>query len=366
MDNETKNLDIKEVLPEALLEGLSELHKSDLQDRLNQIIEARVSEQVNVAAKSAEVSYDAMMNERLEKVLTKIEENYKRGLKEAYNHLRQRERSRVSTLKENFAKILEAKETYYKNKIADLKENTIKQMEIKSNNFRRNLTDMVLEFVETEIEKHVPTDMLRESIKNNSAMKLVANLKNILNVNEASCRESIKQPLREAVTYMNEQVKNSKSLIKENAELKEQLNESNARIAEAERAAFLSEKLSTVPSIDQRNYLRRVCEGMDKEWIEQNFELSKKFFRESLEAERQTLAKRTMEERKQLQKNTKREAGVARIARAINEHRQSELSKVQKTQRVISESVATPHVSEKTARLSSIFKDIEQDETSGM
>lgn len=362
MDKEIKNLDIKDVLPETILEGLSELHKSDLQSRLDQIVESRVNEKIAIATKSAEVSYDAMMNERLEKVLGKMEESYKRGLKEVYNHLKRKERERVVALKESYRNIIKRKEESHKAQIKQLKESTLTKMEINSDRYRRNLTNVVLNFVEDEVAKHVPTDQLRESIKNDKAMIFVKELKSMLNVDEASARKEIKQPLTEALCIMKKNNSVKRKLSDENAKLQESLNQANERLAKAERDAFLNEKLATIPSIDQRNYMKRICEGADKQWIADNWDISCKYFQESLNAEREALAKQTQSQRRSLQVNTKTQAGVGRIASALNEQKKVKTGK----SKMISESAGMLENINKQSRLSSIFKDIEYDENSGM
>lgn len=356
MDTEN-NLEIKEMLPESILEGLSELHQSNLQEKINQIVESRVNEQLQAAIKSAEVSYDAMMNERLEKVINAMEESFKRDIKETYNHLRARERKHLKEQHDKFSKILESTNAKHEAKYKNLKENTLANVKKNSENFREKLTNVVLEFVENEIEKRIPVETLKENVRHRAAYKLVESLKQMLNVDEASSRKMIKEPLREAVSLLKESNSKEATLIKENTELKEKLDESNAQIEQIKRDSYLNERLATIPNVSQRNYLRRVCEGASKEWIEKNFDLSCKFFRESVSVDNETLAKQTIASKKPLQR-TKAPLGVKKLAQSLNEHA------IRTGKKPVAKSETAAPVSSKTAKIKSILSDIERDEMS--
>lgn len=341
-DKTIKNLDIKNMLPEAILESLSDLHKSELQNQIEQIVEAKVQDKLDLAIKSSQVSYDAMMNERLVKVVEGMEANSLRSLEEVVSHLKERHANRVQKLKESYEKKLAEQAQKANVRYTKLKESTIKNIERNSANFRKNLTNLVVEYIENNVEKHLPLKTIKESVRNKSAMRLVENLKQWLNVDEVSSRKALKQPLREAVSIIGETESKSKKLAKENESLKAQLNESQEMMENIKRDAFLAEKLATVPSIEQRNYLKRVCEGASIEWIEQNFELSKKFFRQSINENRTQLAKQTIADKKPLQRTIKESAqlGRKRLGEAISKHNARKTRVV--TRKNLNESIERP------------------------
>lgn len=358
-DKDQKNVDVKQLIPESILTEMSELHKDELQKQLDQIVEAKVAEKLDAAVKSSQVAYDAMMNERLIKVVNGLEANACRSLQEAADHLRAREQKHIAMVKEHYEKKIENIKKQSKAKYDRLVENVHTHVEKNTEKFRRNLTNLVLEFVETEVEKHLPVETIKESTRQKAALNLVKVLKRWLNVDEASSKMSLKKPLKEAVELIGEAKQTAKNLKTENEELKQKLNESAQKLEDMERDAFLAEKLASVPSINQRNYLKRVCEGCSKEWIAENFELSKKFFRETVNESREVLKQKTERERKPLKNNVshgKNEPGRLSISRALNERR--EINKVP----VINAKKEQPVLDTKQSRISQIVSQIEQDE----
>lgn len=65
MDNNETTVNVKDLLPKELLEAVSAEGLATLQEAFDKLVESKVSEQIQTAVKSAEVSLDAVLTERM-------------------------------------------------------------------------------------------------------------------------------------------------------------------------------------------------------------------------------------------------------------------------------------------------------------
>ena len=87
MDNNDTSVNVKDLLPKELLEAVSEGGLATLQEAFDKLVESKVSEQIATAVKSAEVSLDAALTERMQKLVTKLDENAKINLVKVVNKI---------------------------------------------------------------------------------------------------------------------------------------------------------------------------------------------------------------------------------------------------------------------------------------
>lgn len=87
MDNNDTSVNVKDLLPKELLEAVSENGLATLQEAFDKLVESKVSEQIATAVKSAEVSLDAALTERMQKLVAKLDENAKINLVKVINKI---------------------------------------------------------------------------------------------------------------------------------------------------------------------------------------------------------------------------------------------------------------------------------------
>lgn len=293
MDNNETTVNVKDLLPKELLEAISENGLATLQEAFDKLVESKVSEQIATAVKSAEVSLDAALTERMQVLVSKIDENAKVNLIKVVNKLNENHAAEVAAIKAKAMKrINETKENAYK-VISVIKEGYETKAAKDADKFRESITRELGHFIVENIDKCLPYEQIQSAVKNTKAMELLENFKQLLNFEEVYNSEALKRPILEAYTRIENGKKEIGSLNEENEALKAELAEAKAVIAEAERKAYLAKRLAEIPSKDQRMFVERVLEKASLEFIKDNFEYTCKQYRTNSLKENAVLAERT-------------------------------------------------------------------------
>lgn len=285
------NEELKKLLPQVIVENLSEEKLSKLGEEFNRLVESKIDERTQVAVKCAEAAFNEEANAKLQKLVCQIDEAHKKAFMEAFDAICERYEKENSNLKR-----------YYNTQI--------KQEAIK---FQKDLLERVSNYVDTKIDSAIPTDQVRKAVRNIGAIQTLDSVRKILNVNEATAKESIRKAVQEATNCINSQVERNKKLIAEKAELKKQLEKSEA-------AQYLIESTSALPS-EAKNFVRRVLKDADKEYIKENLNHVVSQYKKNIESNRnalleKTLAKRYSEKSKTATNNFSRRSLVESTARA--------------------------------------------------
>lgn len=390
------------MLPEQLRESLSNLHVEKLQEAFDKLVESKVQSQIALAVKSAESNFDAQVNERLEKLVQKMEECHTANFVKTYNALNERVKAmrenyekRIELLKEkaksvissqkrdikrangrrvyeqqkivkNNAKMLHVKDAQAKQAVVDVigiyenrlhktgklaleamksvKHHYERKVMNEARKFKRQLVESVESFVNHNVDSLVPYEDIRKAMKNTTAMQVVESLKNVLAVDAVAKMEVIKAPLNEAAQIITESKHTNKKLLNENnklratiqqkeRELQRQLNESNAKIAKAKkiiaenkRVAFLNERLATLPSLEQRNFVKNVMANQPIEFIKENWDYTVKQFRTRMNNEKAVLAEKANAERKSRRIVEVSRRRLTEASRSVREAKQQQLN----------------------------------------
>ena len=255
MDNNETTVNVKDLLPKELLEAVSENGLATLQEAFDKLVESKVSEQIATAVKSAEVSLDAVLTERLEKLVAKLDENAKINLVKVVTKLNEGHAAELKAVKAKAMKrINETKENANK-AIATLKENYENKTAKEAEMFRESITKQLGKFIVENVDKCIPYSEISTAVKNTKAMELLESFKQILNFDAVYQSENLKRPILEAYNRIENGKKEISSLNKENAALKDELAKAKAVIAESERKAYLAKRLAEIPSKEQRMFV---------------------------------------------------------------------------------------------------------------
>lgn len=278
MKNKTEektNTLAESLLPAAIVENLSEESLKKVEEKLNNIVESKVAERVNLAVESAEAAFDAEANKDIDKLVVKIEEAHKRMAYKA-----------CKTLKENYDKKLKKVRSYYNDKVQK-----------DADKFKLKLMESVSAYIDKQLNKAIPYDALKVAFKNNTAMKVLESLKAVLGVaNAATCaKQYFKKPILEAKEKLISYNKKCKKLTETANNLQRELNESK-------KHAYLEEKLKGLDE-DSANFMRRTMKNASMEFIKENFNFALDRHKEKVAEEKENLKQRALSnpKRKQVQ-----------------------------------------------------------------
>lgn len=270
---EKTNTLAESLLPAAVVENLSEESLKKVEEKLNNIVESKVNERVNLAVESAEATFDAEANKDIDKLVVKIEEAHKRM---AYKTCK--------TLKENYEKKLKKVRAYYNDKVQK-----------DADKFKNNLVESVNAYIDKQLDKAIPYEDLKIAFKNNTAMKVLESLKTVLGVaNAATCaKQYFKKPILEAKQKLISYNKKCKQLTETANNLQRELNESK-------KQAYLEEKLKGLDE-DSANFMRRTMKNATMEFIKENFNFALDKHKEKLNEEKENLKQRALSNPKRKQ-----------------------------------------------------------------
>ena len=293
MDNNETTVNVKDLLPKELLEAVSAEGLATLQEAFDKLVESKVSEQIATAVKSAEVSLDAALTERMQKLVTKLDENAKINLVKVVNKINENHQAEIADVKAKAVKRINEMRENANKAIATLKESYENKAAQEAEMFRESITKELGKFIVENVDKCIPYEQIQSAVKNTKAMELLESFKQLLNFEEVYNSEALKRPILEAYTRIEDGKKEISSLNEENESLKAELAEAKAVIAEAERKAYLAKRLAEIPSKDQRMFVERVLEKASLQFIKENFEYTVKQYRTNSLKENAVLAERT-------------------------------------------------------------------------
>lgn len=226
-------------------------------------------------------------------MVEKINESHKVNLVKVVNAINESHSAEVKAIKAKAVKrINETKENANK-AIANLKETYENKTAKEAEMFRESITKELGKFITESIDKCIPYDEISKAVKNTKAIELLESFKQLLNFDAVYESESLKRPILEAYTRIENSKKEISNLNEENETLKNELTKAKAIIAESERKAYLAKRLAEIPSKDQRMFVERVLEKASLQFIKDNFEYTCKQYRTNVLRENAVLAEKT-------------------------------------------------------------------------
>ena len=265
-NDNTKN--IADLLPEAITKHLSEESLAALKEEFENLVESKVADRLAVATAAAEASLDEEVNKQTTELVHKIEEAHKLGLEKVVNHLTEK-------YEDNLAKV----RNYYKN-----------QLGREALKFKNQLVESVSNYIDSRIDKFVPYAEVKAAVKNDSAMRVLANFKNILNVNEATVNTSIRSAVLDGHKMLQKAQAEAEAAINEKVAIENQMNLMAENYAFERNIAQLDE--------DQKNFVIRMAKKAGVEYVNENMGYITNLYEKKLINERKELAAKEMNDRK--------------------------------------------------------------------
>lgn len=261
------NKEIKKLLPQVIVENLSEERLSKLGEEFNKLVEAKVEERTQLAVECAQTAFNEEANTKLQALVCQIDEAHKKAFMKTFDAICEAYEAEISRVKR-----------YYNTQI---KQDSIR--------FQKNLLEKVANHIDSKIDSLVPTSTVKQAVKNIAAMQTLNSLRQMLNVNEATAMEEIREPILEANKCIEDKIKENKKLLEANTILKHQLDK-------AEATQYLVESTANLPS-EAKNFVRRVLKDSDKSYIKENLAHVISQYKKNVENNRNALLEKTLAER---------------------------------------------------------------------
>ena len=155
--------------------------------------------------------------------------------------------------------------------------------------FQSTLIESISDYLDVYLEEKIPVESVQEAVKNTKAKKILEGLRSHLAVDSALEKESIKEAVIDGHNQINEASKKLESVAEENAVLKEELDTAKASLVLEQKTAGLDKRV--------KQYINKVMQGKDAEFIAENFDYTLKLFKKKESNRLETLKEEALSTR---------------------------------------------------------------------
>ena len=285
-------MDIKQILSEATNGALNEEVLSEIENVFNQ----KINDKVEIHVEAALNEQDELYTEKLNELVKKIDEDHSSKLKS----------------------VVEALDNDRTNKLKLVIDKYEGALDGEAEEFQSTLIESISDYLDVYLEEKIPVESVQEAVKNTKAKKILEGLRSHLAVDSALEKESIKEAVIDGHNQINEASKKLESVAEENAVLKEELDTAKASLVLEQKTAGLDKRV--------KQYINKVMQGKDAEFIAENFDYTLKLFKKKESNRLETLKEEALSTRDNVDRviyeDTKQE-----IVEETNSPYLSELSK---------------------------------------
>ena len=247
--------DIKTILGEATNGALNE----EVLSEIEKVFEQKVNDRVEIHVEKALQEQDELYSEKLNTLIEKIDTDHTTKLERVVEAL---DSDRASKLKLVIEKYEE-----------ELNEDAAK--------FKQSLVESISDYLDVYLEEVVPTDSIKEAVKNTKAVKVLESLRSHLAVDSALEKESIKEAVKDGHEQINEANQKLESAIQENAKLEKELNKAKVEYLIESKSAGLDSKA--------KKFVEKAFKGKSVSFINENFDYTVKLFKKKEDSRLETL-----------------------------------------------------------------------------
>lgn len=238
-------MDIKQILSEATNGALNEEVLSEIEN----VFEQKVNDKVEIHVEQALNEQDELYTEKLNELIQKIDEDHSSKLKRVVNAIDSDRTNKLKMVIEKYESALNEE----------------------AESFQTQLIESISDYLDVYLEEKIPAESVQEAVKNTKAKKILEGLRNHLAVDSALEKQSIKEAVVDGHNQINEASKKLESIAKENAVLKEELQAAKAGLILEQKTAGLDKRA--------KQYVSKVMQGKDAEFITENFDYTLKLFK---------------------------------------------------------------------------------------
>lgn len=262
-----KTEELKKLLPQVIVENLSDEKLAKLGEEFDRLVEARVDERTQVAVKCAETQFNEEANLKLQKLVCQIDEAHKKAFTETFNALCEKCEKEISDIRNHYD--------------VNVKTEAVK--------FQKNLCEKLSSFIDKQIEKRLPVTQIQEAVKNTAALDTLGAFKRILNVDTASAMESVQKPVMEAAREIQKRTRENRLLREDNEKLKREIEKTQA-------SSYLIEHTASLQP-EAKNFVRKVLKDAKLSYIKENLEHVIAQYNKNVDSNRNALLEKTLASR---------------------------------------------------------------------
>jgi L-fucose mutarotase/ribose pyranase (RbsD/FucU family) len=236
--------DIKTILKEATQDLLSDEVLKEIENAFN----TSVNEKVQVHVTKALTEQDEDYSKKLETLLEAIDADH--------------------TLK--LQKVVEAIDTNHADKLKNIVEKYSKVIKEEAAKFKNETINNISTYLEAYIDETIPSEEIKDAVKNKRAFEILGQIRNILGVDAALAKESVREAVIDGKNQINEASKKLEAVTKELATAKAQLAARDAELTFEKKTASLSPR--------KRDYVNKVMNGKSAQFITENIDYALSLF----------------------------------------------------------------------------------------
>jgi hypothetical protein len=230
--------DINQILKEATKDILTEDVLKEIEAAFNSAVEDRTQIHVEKALTEQDEDYA----KKLETIIEAIDADHTKKLQ----------------------KVVEALDADRANKLKQIVAKYEKALVKEATDFKTSLVDQISNYLELYLDEKLPLTEIQEAVENKRAANVLNEIRNMLAVDMALAKDSIKDAIVDGKTKIDEaakQLEDSKKLIKE---LSAKLAKNEAELVLEKRVAKLGE--------DEKAYMKKMLNGKSTQFINENFD----------------------------------------------------------------------------------------------
>jgi len=228
--------------------------------------------------KEIEAAFDASVNERVqihvEKALSEQDADYTKKLETLVEAM---DTDHTNKLK----KVVEAIDTDRAAKLKTVVEKYEAALNKEATEFKSSIVSELSKYLDLYLEEKLPSTSINEAVKNKKAISLLENMRQILSVDMALSKDSIKDAVIDGKKRLDEAASQLEAATKEVARLTEENKKLNAR-------ATLEERVSSLDD-DKKSYMKKMLNGKSAEFVKENFDYTLNLFEKTEEERLKTL-----------------------------------------------------------------------------
>ena len=243
--------DIKQLLKEATKDLLTAETLTAIEESVN----SKADEKAKLQVEAALVAQDEKHSQMLTSLMEKMDTDYTNKLQKL-----------IDRVDESYATKLLKVKGIYDAKVSKLNN----QLNESAEKYINTLNSKIDTFLESKIDEVVPEIKLNEAIENVRAVKILEQIRSLVGINESDVSSEVKAAMIDGKKQIDESKSQLDTVIKENTELKQKINQKEADL-------LLEQRTIKLP-LKKRTYVKKAFEGKDIAFIKENFDYVSKMF----------------------------------------------------------------------------------------
>ena len=141
--------------------------------------------------------------------------------------------------------------------------------------FKSSLVDQISDYLDLYLEEKLPLAEIQEAVNNKRANNVLNEIRNMLSVDMALAKESIKDAIVDGKTRLDEAASQLEAATKQVSELQ-------GKLQKVEAELVLEKKISSLET-EEQNYMKKMLAGKSAKFIVENFDYTLGLFNKSEE-----------------------------------------------------------------------------------